>query len=230
MNPFGFVDEPSGKAVPVLSGSFSFGPLNRHQGGSQVSERQLRNTSQPTEGDPMKNMTKGALATAVGVALLLGGGGTLAVWNDQAQSNAGEIAAGNLDLEAGAGAWSSNVSGSIADISSYRVVPGETLTYSQPLTVTLVGDKLAATLKVTGADANHGFEPGTFTLGAPTITKGGITLPADQVLKPGDDLSDVVASVTFAFNASTTGRQSVNATYDFSGIGYYLEQQAPTAG
>lgn len=73
----------------------------------------------------MNKMTKGSIATGVDVALLLGGGGTLAVWNTSVQSGAGRIAAGNLDLSAAKGVWTDAKTEIINDIGSYAVVPGD---------------------------------------------------------------------------------------------------------
>lgn len=176
----------------------------------------------------MNKMFKGAIVSGIGVALLLGGGGTLAVWNQGAASNAGTIVAGDLNLEAGKGYWTSSVANGekIADISAYRVVPGETLTYTQPLKVTLEGDNLKATLKVTGAGKDLGFaaDKGIVKVSDVTITDAqGKALP-DELAKSGK----VLASTTFAFSSETSGRAAVNAQYDFSGIGYLLEQVDPS--
>ena len=56
----------------------------------------------------MKNSTliKGTAAIAVGAALLLGGGGTLAAWNDSVSAAPGTITAGTLDVaKTAAGVW-----------------------------------------------------------------------------------------------------------------------------
>lgn len=177
----------------------------------------------------MNKMTKGAIATGLGVALLLGGGGTLAVWNAGAEGSAGTITSGDLNLHAEAGQWQSNISGVIGDINEYRVVPGETLTYTQDLAVTLDGDNLQATLTVTGAGQNNGFNPNFVTVSEPLLQNSAGTVVATTVL---DEQSpeDITATITFAFSADTPARDSVNATYDFSNVGFVLEQQAPQAG
>lgn len=46
----------------------------------------------------MKKLTKGTIAAGVGVALLLGGGTTLAYWNDSVNMAGSTIQAGNLQL------------------------------------------------------------------------------------------------------------------------------------
>lgn len=91
----------------------------------------------------MNKLTKAGIATAAAVALLMGGAGTLAYWNDSADlAGASVISAGNLDVEAGAvGSWVG-----ISDIADYRIVPGDTLTFTQEITVTAQGDTLVANL------------------------------------------------------------------------------------
>ena len=175
----------------------------------------------------MNKMIKGAAVAGLGVALLLGGAGTLAVWNDAAEADAGAIVAGDLEVTAAPGEWTSNLSGTVADISTYRVIPGESLTYSQPLTVDLVGNELEATLVVTGAAVNNGFTAANVEVSQPVLTNtAGQVLPSTILTEDTPD--EVTAAVTFTFKSSTTGQDSVNASYDVSKIGFLLEQQAPT--
>jgi alternate signal-mediated exported protein len=176
----------------------------------------------------MKNMTKGAIVTGLGVALLLGGGGTLAVWNAEQTSTAGTVASGNLDMVASAGTWSSNISGPIASIATYKIVPGEKLTYTQPLAVTLEGNNLSANVQVTGSSANNAGNPFTdanITVGTPVLSNAAGKVLSTTKLTGSQT---VTASTTFEFKSTTTGRDSVNAKYDFSGIGYRIDQIAPT--
>lgn len=175
----------------------------------------------------MKKMTKGAIVTGLGVALLMGGGGTLAVWNAEQVSTAGVVAAGNLDLGAGKGTWTNDANQTI-DVATYKVVPGETLTYTQPVTPTLEGDRVAATLEVTGDQDILAHNSKDITVSKPVLTgDSGQVLPT-TVLTEAHSGTPVTASTTFTFSQDATGDQ--NAKWDFSSIGYYLEQQAPTAG
>lgn len=91
----------------------------------------------------MNKLTKAGIATAAAVALLMGGAGTLAYWNDTADlDGASVITAGHLDVEAnGAGSWDG-----IADITDYRIVPGDTITFTQEIVVIAEGDTLVANL------------------------------------------------------------------------------------
>ncbi|ALE93931.1 hypothetical protein AOC05_02900 [Arthrobacter alpinus] len=176
----------------------------------------------------MNKLAKGAIATGVGVILLVGGGGTLATWNQAQNASMGSVVAGDLNLTAGTGAWTNAAGTTIAKIADYKVVPGDTLTYTQPLTVTLTGNLMTAKLAVTGASTANGF--GDSAVVSPTTltnSKSGKVLP-DTVLVPTDS-GVVTASTTFTFKKSTTGTDATKAAVDLSGIGYKLEQQAPVS-
>lgn len=172
----------------------------------------------------MNKMAKGALATSVGVALLLGGGGTLAVWNVSQTANAGTIVAGDLNLVAGKGTWT-NAKGAKIDPAVYKVVPGDVLTYTQELDVTLVGDLMEAKLTLTGASsafANASVSDIVVTdtagaaVNAAKLTPA--TLPADKKVK---------ATTTFTFNSNTVNRDDAGKTANFSALRYTLDQIAP---
>ncbi|REE03715.1 alternate-type signal peptide domain-containing protein [Citricoccus muralis] len=172
----------------------------------------------------MKKMTKGAIVTGLGVALLLGGGGTLAVWNADATSQPGSIVAGDLDLAAGEGQWRSNLSGSIQDISAYRVIPGETLTYSQDLDITLLGDEIKATLATDGVTPANGFVPADVNVSEPVLSTG------SNVLTEENNGDTVTATTTFQFvDRPDQGRSSVGKTFAFGDVSYVLTQREPNA-
>ena len=91
----------------------------------------------------MNKLIKGAIAGAAGLTLLMGGAGTFALWNADAAVSGGTIVAGDLTIAAQAGAWK-NGQKTIDTIKDYRIVPGETLTYTQDLLVTATGDNIQA--------------------------------------------------------------------------------------
>ena len=177
----------------------------------------------------MNKMAKGALATGVGVALLLGGGGTLAVWNQTQAANAGQIAAGDLELTTQAGVWT-NAYGNVVDLDpanqvpDYKVVPGDVLTYTQTMDVKLVGDLMQAKLSIQNVP--------TSTFVAQNVTIDNVVVKdakgndlKDAVLKPANS-GKVTASAKFTFKQDTDLRSSVNALADFKNISYKLDQQA----
>ncbi|MEV7572313.1 alternate-type signal peptide domain-containing protein [Pseudarthrobacter sp. NPDC089323] len=179
----------------------------------------------------MKNSTlvKGTAAIAVGAALLLGGGGTLAAWNAEATQTPGTIVAGDLNVvnATTAGVWKDRA-GATIDIAAYKVVPGDKLTYTQDLTVTLVGDKMAANIGTTGITATNGFIPANVSVTGPALTVG--TTPVSNPLKPTGSAQTVTATITFEFLSTTSGRGDVTKTYNFNDVAFQLEQVVAGSG
>lgn len=175
----------------------------------------------------MKNSTliKGTAAIAVGAALLLGGGGTLANWNAAATATPGTIISGDLNLENNtAGVWKDRNNAVISNINDYKVVPGDKLTFTQDLAVTLVGDKMAANVATTGITATNGFTPANVSVSGPALSVG--TTPVSNPLKPTGSAQTVTATITFEFLSSTSGRANVNASYNFNNVAFQLTQVA----
>src|SRR5690554_3920314 len=85
----------------------------------------------------MNKLVKGSIAGAAGIALLLGGAGTLAYWNDiENLGTGGVIATGTLDIApTTAGTWTGD------DVTFF--VPGDSAEYTESFTITAVGDNLA---------------------------------------------------------------------------------------
>ncbi|SEE63786.1 alternate signal-mediated exported protein, RER_14450 family [Arthrobacter alpinus] len=175
----------------------------------------------------MNKMAKGAIATGVGIILLAGGGGTLATWNQTAEGTQGKVVAGDLNMVAGTGVWK-NAKNQTVTISSYKVVPGDVLTYTQPLTVTLEGDLMVAKLSLKGTSANNGFVPADFTAVTTLTDAAGVAVSANTPLNKDHD-GAFTATTKFTFAVGTAARSSVNGEYNFADIGYKLEQQVPDA-
>ncbi|MBM4517319.1 alternate-type signal peptide domain-containing protein [Rhodococcus hoagii] len=95
----------------------------------------------------MNKKTKGAIAAGAAAALLAGGAGSFALWSDSETLNGGTITAGTLTLTAqGSPSWSDE-NGAI-DISTFRAVPGDVLTYKAQAVVGATGDNLEAAITV----------------------------------------------------------------------------------
>lgn len=172
----------------------------------------------------MKNTTliKGSIAIALGGALLLGGGGTLANWNAETTTAPGTIVAGDLNVEnTTAGVWKDR-NGVTITIGTYKVVPGDKLTFTQDLDVTLKGNKMAANVATTGISATNGFTPANVTVSAPVLTVGGTAVSNPLVASAGTQT--VTATITFEFLSTTTARTDVNATYNFNNVAFQLTQ------
>lgn len=100
----------------------------------------------------MNKKTTGIVAGAAGAALLMGGA-TFALWNDSAEVAGGAITAGNLDVEAGTVSWQ-DVSADRTqgdheiNLDTFRIVPGDTVEGTLPLSAALQGDNLVAELSL----------------------------------------------------------------------------------
>ena len=196
----------------------------------------------------MNKLTKGSLATGAGLVLLLGGTGTFMSWNDSGTAAGDDMVAGHLDITGTttAGKWTSNISGEIlaADLATYEVVPGETLTYSNDLQIDALGDNLTATVGLTGgsitaASATSGSaqEAANIALAAEldettALTATGTTLtatgtPATYSIDEGVGTVTVSAKIAFPFDTSTN--DSEDGQVDLSGMTIELAQTAPVA-
>ncbi|RZU67073.1 alternate signal-mediated exported protein [Microterricola gilva] len=107
----------------------------------------------------MKKITKAAIAGTVGAALLVGGAGSLAFWTDTATGPQIDIQSGQLDLgTVGTGTWT--IQQSAAGVSpaqaaavtfapaSDKIVPGDVLTTTVSVPVTLDGKNIKAKFDV----------------------------------------------------------------------------------
>lgn len=168
----------------------------------------------------MNKLTKGAIATAAGVILLMGGAGTLASWNSSANAGSSQtITAGALAVTANAdGVWK-NGSTTITP-SSFRIVPGDSLTYTQTFNLNASGNNLLFTLVATpGAIAGASSSSADVALataltGSGTFSVAGANIAASttpgtyKVTTAGTTVVTVTMTVAFPYassNSSQTG-------------------------
>ena len=188
----------------------------------------------------MNKLTKGAIATAAGIILLMGGAGTLASWNSSATAGASQtITAGQLSVvSAGTGAWKNSLGTTITP-SSYKVVPGDTLTYTQTFSVTASGDNLYFTVaassgalsNATGA-ANAALLAQLTSAASYSVTGNGIvpsTSPNTYKVGAGTTASTIVVSMTVAFPYGTTVDNSAQLGAVTLGTGAVTLTQTATA-
>ena len=119
----------------------------------------------------MNKLTKAAIAGGLGIALLLGGAGTLATWNTSANISGGTIVAGSLTIGTatstgwsvshGTGTNTTNIpltlsnntftvtSPTAGGTSAFTSSPGDRLIYTSTVPLTVTGTNLAATLSLT---------------------------------------------------------------------------------
>ncbi|WP_427870195.1 alternate-type signal peptide domain-containing protein [Leucobacter luti] len=97
----------------------------------------------------MKKTTKAVLAAGAGLALLIGTGGTLALWNSSSELAGGTITAGTLQLAAsGTPTWQIQRAGAttpeaVTDLAALRIVPGDKLIYTGNFTIAAEGRNLS---------------------------------------------------------------------------------------
>ena len=177
----------------------------------------------------MNKLTKGAVAAAAAIALMLGGAGTFATWNaSSAVANAG-ITAGTLSIAPGAaaGTWS-DATGAV-DLSTYRITPGDVLTFTQDFDVTATGHSLPATLSLTdGAIAAASSSAAEIALAAALgnsaeLTASGLSSDGNggYVVPAGTTAVSVTVTVTFPSSADNA---SQNGTVSLSGMNVTLTQ------
>lgn len=165
----------------------------------------------------MNKLVKGSVAAAAGIALLMGGAGSLALWNDSVTVNAGTVTSGTLDVATStAGSWSPTIT---------KIVPGDTVTYTQQLALSATGDNLKAAVTSNIASITNNITGSTATSSFVVKTSpGGVTVvPASGVYTlNGTYTVDVTVTVTFP--STVTGLTGQNASVDLSTLAVTVTQ------
>ncbi|MFJ4160413.1 alternate-type signal peptide domain-containing protein [Microbacterium testaceum] len=172
--------------------------------------------------------TKAILAIAAGTALLLGGGGTYAFWTTQTALTAGTVSSGNLALSLGTGSWSlKGILGqatSVSNLTNVKIVPGDVLTLTQPVTVTLVGDTLAADLAVTQGASFVTGPAAPYVKVAVNITGLGAQTGTNTYRVTPATAGTLTATVTVTFDSATPNLVGVNTPVDLNQLAFSLTQ------
>lgn len=167
--------------------------------------------SDVAKGTAMNKLIKGSIAGAAGIALLLGGAGTLALWNDTANlSAAGSIKSGVLDVTAATpGTWNNSIA---------LIVPGDTRTFTQTVDLTATGDNLKFTVSnnVASLLTSSGFS--TVTVTPTVVVKNGSTvlLPVAGKYTAAQGATTVTVSILVTFPSDTDLQVDQNKTADLS--------------
>lgn len=160
----------------------------------------------------MKKVTKATIAAAAAGALLLGGAGTVALWQGTDTVNSGNVQTGHLKLDTTAtGQWTDISGGSsapIADIAAFKIVPGDTVQFVQTVTIDAVGNNLKGALSVGALDAAIPAELAddvTANLAIDPENTSGLTKAGNVLSFGASGTYQVPITITVAFEAGTTG-------------------------
>jgi alternate signal-mediated exported protein len=200
----------------------------------------------------MNKLVKGSIAGAAGIALLLGGAGTFALWNDSVGTAASSVSTGELDIDTttAEGTWAdvstktvsgvtspSILNGATFTPASHKLVPGDTITYTKSVTIKATGKNLQAKLAyVPGTVAIPAALTSfvTVTVGQPAALPTGWTSASDSnggwIITPaaagGTATFNVVLTVKFLDTAANQVGQNLTAV-DFTNATFSLTQVRP---
>jgi alternate signal-mediated exported protein len=191
----------------------------------------------------MNKLLKGAVAGAAGIALLLGGAGTFALWNDAATVSGGTIATGTLSIaKTGTATWTdispTVASGATFNPATQALVPGDKVQLKQSVVVSTTGKNLKAEFT---------FNPASITTNAalaglldytlvatPVVATGSATVASSGVntytITPGSAATTTVdVTFTVEFKDTTTGTtaQNIAAAANLTGLSFTLTQVRP---
>ncbi|SEL81849.1 alternate-type signal peptide domain-containing protein [Rhodococcus maanshanensis] len=173
----------------------------------------------------MNKQTKGAIAAGAAALLLAGGAGTMAAWNSSQTVAGGAVNSGTLSLtqNGSPAGWKEN--GNPVDITTFKAVPGDVITYNASFKVGAVGKNLNATLTadtstITGdAALISALAPST------VVTKNGAPLAGGAITESNNnDIVDV--AVTFTFNNATAGTTAQGAAVNLANFNVKLQQNS----
>ena len=183
----------------------------------------------------MNKLIKGAIAGAAGLTLLMGGAGTFALWNASAAVSGGTIIAGDLDIVSLAdGVWTNGTT-DIA-IADYRIVPGDTLTYTETLAVTATGDNIAAQAGVDLASISPRYAEAEADIALAAFLSKNTSVvgtvegaPLTGSTFSDGNAKDVTMTVTIVFPSGVAGTEDAAklGSVTLNDIGVTLTQVAP---
>lgn len=173
----------------------------------------------------MSKNLKGLIALVAAGLLLLGGYGTYALWSDSEPVDGGEVAAGELKLEAAEpGTWTDVSAGGegtpIPDIADFLIVPGDTLSYSATATVLAKGDNLTATIEADPASLTGDAELLADLDVTTEVLVGGAVV---EEITEANDGDTVGVTVTLAFSTDSTNETQLQSV-DLADLELVLQQ------
>lgn len=194
----------------------------------------------------MNKLVKGSIAGGLGVVLLLGGAGTLALWNQTAVVSGGNVTAGVLTIAADATAstWTdispeivavTPAGTAISNIANYRIVPGDKIKFSKTVTINATGTNLKGKLT---------FDPATIVAGTgaastalksnlvTTLTATGTGVSASGTaseynVATNTTNSTVTLTLTIELPSTVDGVVAQTGTVDLTNVAFKLNQVRP---
>ncbi|WP_150957040.1 alternate-type signal peptide domain-containing protein [Microbacterium testaceum] len=176
---------------------------------------------------------KAIVAVAAGTALMLGGAGTYAFWSTSEALQATAVSSGNLDLALQPGSWElEGVLGgvtNVANVADVRIVPGDVLTLTQPIDVTLVGDTIVADLS---AELGGSFSGGLGAYLDVALDLDGVGTANDATsyrltaadIADEDGTQTVEATLTITFRGTTGGQLGAASSVNLDDVEFMLSQ------
>ncbi|GAA3950871.1 alternate-type signal peptide domain-containing protein [Gordonia caeni] len=165
----------------------------------------------------MNKKTKGALAAAAGAAILVGGAGTMAAWNDNASLGSGTVSAGTLNIDqVGTGTWHwDNPDGEVFTPGSDLLVPGDSVVYVGKYKISAAGTNLKATLTP---------EIGGVTGNLKDYLEVADVNDAPTTITPSNDDQILTIGTKVTFDPDTGGEDGQGGTASLAGASVLLQQ------
>jgi alternate signal-mediated exported protein len=162
----------------------------------------------------MNKLTKAVVATAAGVALLMGGAGTFAYWNDSVGITGGTITAGNLtvvDATPADGVWTVSKDGTgtpvtVANINTFVASPGDKFVYTKSVKINATGNNLVATLALA---------PGSITAATSTTANNALAAYLTKtagITATGTGIAAIGSTGTYSVTPGAAGIANQNVT------------------
>jgi len=170
----------------------------------------------------MNKLVKGSVAAATGIVLLMGGAGSLALWNDSADLTGGTVNSGTLTI-------ASNADGEWDDALDF-IVPGDTVTYTETFEVVAIGDNLDAELSSNIDTIVNGIDGSIATTEFDVVDAlNAPVLPVSGVYSFGEGTYTVTVEIVVEFpvtvgNLPGEGLKGQGQAADFSAVVISLKQ------
>ncbi len=177
-----------------------------------------------------KGAVKGTVAAAAGVAVLLGGMGTFALWNQSGDIGTTGTGTGHLTATFQPMTWQDETPGGSAHVvvpADFKMVPGDKLVGTAEVEVSVLGDNIVVKPALTGAEGD--------TLTFLTDSKLTVTTTLENTdgtavteLDAGDYTLDAKVTIDYA-EAGTNGVANANMdeTIDLESVQFVLQQDTP---